>query len=63
MSQEKIVYSKQFGSQFDHSTKHAILQLVNQICASFENNLYTLGIFIDLSKALIVLTISWFLNV
>ena len=33
------------------STEHAILQLANQIRESFENNLYTLGVFIDLSKA------------
>ena len=30
---------------------HAILQLANQIHESFENNLYTSGVFIDLSKA------------
>ena len=50
MSQEKL-YSKQFGFQSCHSTEHAILQLANQIHESFENNLYTLGVFIDLSKA------------
>ena len=32
-------------------TEHAILQLANQITKSFENNLYILGVFIDLSKA------------
>ena len=50
-SQEKILYSKQFDIQSGHSTEHAILQLVNQIHESFENSLYTLGVFIDLSKA------------
>ena len=45
VSQEKILYSKQFGFQLGHSTKHAILQLANQIHESFENNLYTLGVF------------------
>ena len=35
----------------EHSTKHAILQLVDQILDSFEYNEYTLGVFIDLSKA------------
>ena len=28
-----------------------MLQLVDQINSSFENNLFTLGVFIDLSKA------------
>ena len=51
VSQEKILYSKQFGFQSGHSTEHAILQLANQIRESFENNLYSLGVFIDLSKS------------
>ena len=51
VSQEKILYSKPFGYQSGHSTEHDILQLANQIHESFEINLYTLGAFIDLSKA------------
>ena len=43
VSQEKILYLKQFGFQSGHSTEHAILQLANQIHQSFENNLYILG--------------------
>ena len=46
-----ILYSKQFGFQEGHSTEHAIIQLIDQINNSFEKNHYTLGIFIDLSKA------------
>ena len=42
VSQEKQLYSKQFGFQFGHSTEHAILQLTNPIHKSFENNLYTI---------------------
>ena len=34
-----------------HSTEHAIAQLVNQIYESFENDNYTVGIFVDLPKA------------
>ena len=61
-SQQKILYLKEFGFQAGHSTEHAILQLANQIHESFENNLYTLGVFIDLCildflKLLILLTI------
>ena len=37
--------------QKDHSTEHAIAQLVDQIYESFENDKYTVGIFIHLSKA------------
>ena len=35
---EKILYSKQFGLQNCHSTKHAITQLVDQVYDAFENN-------------------------
>ena len=42
---------KQFGFRTGHSTEHAIAQLVDQIYEAFEKNEYTLGVFIDLSKA------------
>ena len=35
----------------DLSTEQAIVKLVDQIYKSFERNQYTLGVFIDLSKA------------
>ena len=44
--EHKILYSKQFGLQFGHSTDHAITQFVDQIFEAFENNLYTLAVFI-----------------
>ena len=49
--EEKLLYSKQFGFQKGHSTDHAIVHLIDQIYESFENDNYTLGVFIDLSKA------------
>ena len=49
--ENNILYSKQFDFQNGHSTDHAVLQLVDQITESFENTKYTLGVFIDLSKA------------
>ena len=48
---KKILYSKQFGFQKGHSTEYAIAQLADQIYESFENDNYTLRVFIDLSKA------------
>ena len=50
-SENSILYKKQFGFQKKHSTDHAIVYLVNEILKSFENNCYTLGVFIDLTKA------------
>ena len=51
LTTNNILYNKQFGFQKQHSTEHAIVQLTNEISNSFENNLLTLGVFIDLSKA------------
>ena len=46
-----LLYNKQFGFQKANSTEHAIIELVDQLCASFNKNNFTVGIFIDLSKA------------
>ena len=46
-----VLYSKQFGFQKGRSTEHAILQLTNQILQSFNQDKFTIGVFIDLSKA------------
>ena len=47
----KLLFKNQFGFRNGFSTEHAILELVDQITNSFETNSYTLGVFIDLSKA------------
>ena len=48
--QNTVLYPKQLGIEVGYSTDHAIIQLDDQIFEAFENNLYTLGVFIDLSK-------------
>ena len=50
-----IFYQKQFGFQSACSTEHAILQLVNQKTEAFSQVKYTLEIFIDLSKTLLII--------
>ena len=52
LSENSILYEKQIGFQTYHSTEHAILLFVNQLYQSFDESRFTLGIFIDLSKAL-----------
>jgi hypothetical protein len=47
----KLLYDKQFGFQTKTSTEHAILQFTRDITKSFERGEYTLGVFINLSKA------------
>ena len=51
LNENNILYQKQFGFRNSHSTEHAIMQLVDQIFDSFNDGKYTLGVFIDLSKA------------
>ena len=45
------LYKKQFGFQEGHSTYHAIRQVTYQIHNNVEQSNFTLGVFIDLSKA------------
>ena len=51
LSKRDLLYQKQFDFQQGHSTKHAEMQLIDQINDEFENNCFTLDVFIDLSKA------------
>ena len=49
LTENNLLYNKQFGFQKRHSTDHAILQLADQIHEMFNKNIFTLGVFIDLS--------------
>ena len=51
LSENSVLYKKQFRFQTSHSTEHAILLLVNQLYQSFDESKFTLGNFIDLNKA------------
>ena len=46
-----ILFNKQFGFWAGNSTEHTFLELIDQICDSFNDKQYFLGTFIDLSKA------------
>ena len=46
-----MLFDKQFRFRKDHSTEYALIELVNRIHNSFNENIYTLAAFIDLSKA------------
>ena len=50
LTNKKLLHPQQFGFRKGHSTEHSIAHLVDQIYESFENDEYTVGIFIDLSK-------------
>ena len=51
LKDQNILYNKQFGFRTGHSIEHTIAQLVDQIFEDFEKNKYTLGVFLDFSKA------------
>ena len=51
LTDQKTLHPQQFDFRKGHSTEDAIAQLVDQIYESFENDKYTVGIFIHLSKA------------
>jgi len=46
-----LLHHSQYGFRENHSTQHAILDIVNQIQTNMEFKLFTCGIFIDLQKA------------
>ena len=47
LTENNLLYNK----QFDFQKGHSIVQLADQIHEMFNKNIYTLGVFIDLSKA------------
>ena len=51
LNQNNILYNKQFGFRGGHSTDHPLIDFVDNIYNSFNENKYILGFFIDLSKA------------
>ena len=50
LTDQKVLHPQEFGFRKGHSTEHAIVQFVDQIYKSFENDKYIVGIFIDLSR-------------
>ena len=46
-----IIVDNQYGFRKEHSTYMALLKMINDITNELENKNYSLGVFIDLSKA------------
>ena len=46
-----IFSNSQFGFRKKHSTSHALLTFINKMANATDDQLYTIGIFLDLSKA------------
>src|SRR6218665_220640 len=46
-----ILYTSQFGFRSGHSTAMALLNMQDKMSQAIDNNKYSIGIFLDLSKA------------
>ena len=51
LTEQKILYLKQFGFRKSFSTAHAIINLIDSIENAFDKNKFVCGVFIDLKKA------------
>ena len=51
INKHSILCNNQFGFRENHSTHMALLDIIDSITQHLDNRCYTLGVFIDLSKA------------
>ncbi len=51
MLKQKILSKYQYGFRRKRSTEHANLELIDKISKAMDESKYTMGVFIDLSKA------------
>lgn len=51
MEKNKFLTDKQYGFREKHSTYMALIELIDHITAELDNSKFSLGVFIDLSKA------------
>ena len=51
IDKHKLLYELQFGFREKFSTSHALVYFTDKILKGFDNGLFTIGVFIDFSKA------------
>ena len=51
LGRNSIIYDKQFGFRERYSTTDAILEFVDSFTTSLNDKIYTIAVFLDLSKA------------
>jgi retron-type reverse transcriptase len=51
INKNKVLFNNQYGFRKKHSTALALLHLLDSITSSIDQRKFTVGIFIDLSKA------------
>ena len=55
LEKHRIIYSKQFGFRAHHATDHAILSITDKIQRAIDDQEYSRGIFLGLTRLLILL--------
>jgi len=51
LNKNNILSNNQYGFRAGHSTQQVVIELVDKISQTIERNEYTVGLFLDLSKA------------
>jgi len=51
LSKHSILYKNQFGFRANHDTSMAVIEMVDKISNAIDTNCFSIGIFVDLSKA------------
>ena len=51
IEENELLFEAQYGFRKSHSTKHAILDIINAIQTNMDKCLFSCGVFIDLKKA------------
>jgi hypothetical protein len=51
IDKNNILFDKQFGFRSSYSTSHALLSIIDNVQQAIDDNSYSCGIFLDLSKA------------
>ena len=51
IEKQKILHDKQYGFRKSHSTEMALIDLTTKLADAIDNKTFTVGIFLDLSKA------------
>ena len=51
INEKEILNPSQYGFRKEHSTQHAVIDIVNTIQTNMDKRLYSYGVFIDLKKA------------
>ena len=62
INKHNILFDNQYGFRSQHSTRQALIRLIDQISSSIDSKKFCAGIFLDLSKAFDTVNYAILLN-